>query len=68
MNCFEHSGLCVDMVTLECNKFRTLYQLFSKKKTRHIFEWSVGIKMATNKYQLAGKLDDDDDELFLWYG
>ena len=69
MNCFEHSGLCVDMMTLQCNKFRTLYELFSKK-TRHIFECSVGINMATNKYQLAGKLDDDDDddELFLWYG
>ena len=27
-----------------------------QKKTRHIFECSVGINMATNKYQLAGKL------------
>ena len=27
-----------------------------QKKTRHIFECSAGINMATNKYQLAGKL------------
>ena len=55
MNCFEYRGLCVDMMTLQCNKFRTLYELFSKK-TRHIFECSVGINITTNMYQLAGKL------------
>ena len=27
-----------------------------QKKTRHIFECSIGINMATNKYQVAGKL------------